>query len=73
MRRNQLERRLLTAYREAMNQGRWDVAEHVVAAIEACVPPCALTSGALTEAYLDIAARATTQEDAPATKTSRRA
>ena len=67
-----LERHLLTAYRQAIRQGQWHVAEHVLTAIEACSPDGA-TSEAVTEAYLEIAALAKRSKKVPSTGSSHRA
>ncbi|MDQ6627811.1 MAG: hypothetical protein M3Z29_05070 [Pseudomonadota bacterium] len=51
-----LEQRLLSLYKQAVGLRRWDVAEHLLAAIEACAPPDSAMSATVTEAYA-IAAR----------------
>lgn len=65
-----LERRLLTAYRQAIRQGLWVAAEHVLTAIEALAPPDAAMSESVTEAYLEIATVAQRPENVPATGSS---
>jgi hypothetical protein len=52
-----LEQRLLNLYKQAVGLRRWDVAEHLLSAIEACAPSAKAMSATVTEAYV-IAARA---------------
>ena len=49
------ERSLLALYRQAIRSQRWNVAEHLLAALEAESRPGRVPSGALAEAYAMIA------------------
>lgn len=66
-----LERRLLIVYRQAIRQGLWQVAEHVLMAIEAVAPPDTARGETVIEAYLEIAALAENPESVLATGSSR--
>ena len=59
-----LEKRLSILYKQAVNERRWDIAEHLFSAIEACATTNDKMSGALSEAYV-IAARAMASQQTP--------
>ena len=58
-----LERRLLSLYKLAIGLRRWDVAEHLLSAIEGCAALDNRMSATTTEAYV-IAARAMAPDQA---------
>ena len=67
MRATSLEQGLLNLYKQAVRQRRWNIAEHLLLAIEACAPPDNAMSAAVTEAYV-IAARAMASDQESATR-----
>jgi hypothetical protein len=69
MKTTSLERSLLKVYRQAVRQDNWIVAEHLLAAIEACAPPEYAMTDAVAEAYFAVlTVEATPPQQTPATR-----
>ncbi len=66
MKTTPLERCLLKVYLQAARQNNLIVADHLLSAIEACAPPEATMSDTVAEAYLALAAKATTSQQTQA-------